>query len=418
MEASEKKEHIRKKRALKYLFFTVFLDMLGVGILIPVIPELFANPASQYYLLSAQKSVNTGYLLLGLLTAVYPIAIFFAAPVLGQLSDKYGRKPVLALCLFGTGIGYVLFAIGILVRSIPLLFFARIFDGITGGNISVAQAAIADVTEPQDRAKNFGLIGLAFGLGFILGPALGGVLSNQHIVYWFSAQFPFFVAAGFAFLNTGLILKYFKETNIKLTQAKINLLESFQKIRSAKKYKPVRTLFIVAFFLSAGFAFFTSFFNVFLTHKFGFTQSRIGSFFAFIGLCTALTQGFVTRFIAHRFKDVQILSVTYFATALSVVLYLIPSKQIFLYFIVPLFAVSYGLTASNASAIVSRLAPSDAQGEVLGINAALVSLAQAFPPLLAGFLAALFSPGTPILFASALVIVAGIIFVASRKKHQ
>lgn len=406
------------RKAIRYLFFTIFLDMLGVGILIPVIPQFFANPESHYYLLRAGATLEHGYLLLGLLTAIYPIAIFFSAPVLGQLSDRYGRKPILAICLFGTAIGYALFAWGIVWRSIVILFIARLLDGLTGGNLSVAQAAIADVTEPADRARNFGLIGLAFGLGFIFGPVLGGILSDASVVPWFSAQFPFYVAAGLAFINTILILSFFKETRKVPVHKHIVLLEAFKKINAAKYHKKLLPLFSVGFLLSAGFSFFTSFFNVFLTHKFAFTEVQVGKFFAFIGLCVAISQAFITRWLGKKVRDVTILSYSYFATGFAVLFYVLPHNARVLYWVVPFFAIAYGLTQANSNALLSRKTSSDQQGEVLGINAGFVSLAQTFPPFLAGFLAAIFSPAIPILFAGLVVIIAGTVFVLVRKQYE
>ena len=157
--------------------------------------------------------MGSGYIMFGFLVAVFPIMQFFATPILGQLSDRYGRKPVLALSLAGTALGYALFAVGIILRNIPLLFVARALDGITGGNLSVAQAAIADVTSPQDRTKNFGMIGAAFGVGFIIGPFLGGVLADPSVVSWFNAATPFWFAAILASANTAQVLFQFDETN-------------------------------------------------------------------------------------------------------------------------------------------------------------------------------------------------------------
>lgn len=171
----------KKSNPMLTIFLTVFIDLLGVGVLIPVMPLLLGDPTSPYYLLPTGWSTEQGYVLLGLLTAVFPLMQFFATPILGQLSDKYGRKDILLISLFGTSLSYVLFAYGIMSRNLPLLFVSRALDGITGGNISVAQAAIADISLPENRAKNFGLIGMAFGLGFIFGSFLGGKLSDPTV---------------------------------------------------------------------------------------------------------------------------------------------------------------------------------------------------------------------------------------------
>ena len=201
-----------KNNPLPVIFITLFLSAIGFGILIPIVPLILADPTSSFYLLPPTMSLSDGYFLVGILTGVFPLAMFFSTPILGQLSDKYGRKPILAISLFGTFISYVLFAVALLTKNLPLLFFSRILDGVTGGNVSVAQAAIADVTKPENRAKNFGLIGAAFGLGFILGPYIGGKLSDPTILPWFNAATPFWVAAGLALLDVIFILTIFHET--------------------------------------------------------------------------------------------------------------------------------------------------------------------------------------------------------------
>ena len=184
------------------IFLTVFIDLLGFGILIPVFP-LLISPGSPFRVTPEGWSFTQGLIMLGWLQAIFPFCIFIAAPILGQLSDRYGRKPVLAFSIFGTAVGYVLFAIGISTANIPLLFAARALDGITGGNLAVAQAAIGDVSTHENRAKNFGMLGAAFGLGFIIGPYLGGRLSTPATSFyglfdtpsWFGATTPFWFAA-------------------------------------------------------------------------------------------------------------------------------------------------------------------------------------------------------------------------------
>ena len=208
-----------RRSPLLAVFFTVFIDLLGFGILIPVFP-LLISPGSPFKVTPDSWSFTEGLIMLGWLQATFPLATFFAAPILGQLSDRFGRRPILALSIFGTAVGYALFALGINAASIPLLFVARALDGFTGGNIAVAQAAIGDISDDSNRARNFGLIGAAFGLGFIIGPYLGGKLSSPnvsfyglfHTPHWFGATTPFWFASILSLLNCATIILSLPET--------------------------------------------------------------------------------------------------------------------------------------------------------------------------------------------------------------
>lgn len=403
--------HHLKKNPLPVVFFTIFVDLLGFGILIPVIPQLLANPLSEYFLLPAGMTLQTGYILLGFLTASFSLAQFVASPILGQLSDKYGRKPILAISLFGTCLSYVIFALGIIFRNLPILFAARIFDGITGGNISVAQAAIADVTKPADRAKNFGLIGAAFGLGFIIGPFIGGKLSDPSILPFFNVTTPFWFAAGLSFLNTLSVIFLFPETmeNIK-RDTKMAWNRAVLNVTHAWKLVDLRTLFITSFLINAGFSFFVGFFSVFLINRFNFNQGNIGDFFAYVGICIAVTQGFTTARVGKLFKDYQIVRVGVLMTGLSILLYFVPTQAWQLLFVVPIFATFNGLAQANLPALISRNAGAEVQGEVLGINASLQALGQGLPSLLAGFIAASLTAEAPIIVSSIVIILAAVYF--------
>jgi Major Facilitator Superfamily len=151
------KRNTQKKNAVLPIFFTVFIDLIGFSILIPIFPLLINN--TPFRVTPTGWSAREGLIMLGWLQAIYPLCTFVAAPILGQLSDRFGRRPVLALSIAGTAIGYAIFAVGISAKAIPLLFLGRAIDGLTGGNIAVAQAAIGDVSDDSNRAKNFGLIG-------------------------------------------------------------------------------------------------------------------------------------------------------------------------------------------------------------------------------------------------------------------
>lgn len=401
-----------KRTPLTILVFTIFLDLLGFGILIPIVPQLLANPLSKEFLLPAGMSVNQGYIILGFLTAVFPIGIFFAAPILGQLSDRYGRKRLLAVSIAGTSLSYVVFAMGVLTKNIPLLFVARAFDGITGGNIAIAQASIADVTKPEDRAKNFGLIGAAFGLGFIIGPYIGGKLSDPSVVSWFNAATPFWFTAILSALNVLSLLLFLPETHETRNHALIiRWGKSLHNIMHAFSLEALRPLFITGLFFQGGFAFFITFFGVFLIKRFGFTQSNIGDYFAYVGLWIALTQGIITRLVARRFHERRVLRVSIAVTGIGILLFFFPTHWWMLLFITPVFAVANGLSQANLVGLVSKSASPAIQGEVLGINASVQSLAQSIPPLLGGFVAAEITPESPVVISSMIIIFAGLLFL-------
>src|SRR3989344_2282465 len=266
-------EKLDIKSPLFTIIFTIFLDALGFAILIPIIPLLLADPASNFYILPKGISVETGYILLGLITATFPLAQLFSTSILGQFSDKIGRKPILQNTLFLTSFSYFLFAIGIAIRNIPLLFVSRALAGISSGNISSAQAAIADVTKPQDRAKNFGFIGAAFGLGFIIGPFLGGFLSDSKIVSFFNPTTPFLFAALLSLLNAFSVRKFLKETNKFINRHAVILWgKSLVNILKAFQLENLRFLFFVNFLFFSGFTFFVTFMSIFMIKKFGFNQ--------------------------------------------------------------------------------------------------------------------------------------------------
>src|SRR5437868_2059712 len=325
-----------KRHPIWIILFTILIDTLGIGILGPILPQLLGNPNSPNYLLGAGVDVRSGYVMFGFLVAVYPVMQFFATPILGQLSDRYGRKPVLALSLAGTSLGYALFATGIVIRNIPLLFAARALDGITGGNLSVAQASIADVTKPEDRTKNFGLIGAAFGVGFIVGPFLGGVLADPSVLQWFSASTPFWFAPMLAAANTTQVLLQFDETNKHIRQFPVQLWKGIANIARAYGMPELRTIFLTSFFFNAGFGFFISFFGLFLIHRFNFNEARIGNFFAWVGVCAIFTQIVTTRRIAAKFNEPQVLKVSLLGVSGVMFAYLMLPSPLWLFLIAPI----------------------------------------------------------------------------------
>lgn len=366
----------KRTLSLGTIFFTVFLDLVGLGIVIPIFAPLFLSHASA--VLPTATPDNIRSIILGILLASYPLAQFFGAPLLGGWSDRVGRKKALIVSLIGTVIGYIIFAAGIELGNIYLLFAGRIMDGFTGGNISIAMSAIADQSDEKSKARNFGLIGMAFGLGFILGPFIGGKLADPTIVSWFTNATPFWFAAILSTVNILLVIWRFKETLHTSVRREMSLLTGFHNIAKAFTIPNLRTMFIVVFFLTLGFNFFTQFFQVFLYDKFSFTQSGIGDLFAYIGIWIALAQGFIIRPLSRRFSPTQIFSYSALMLGIALSVLLLPDKAVYLYMVLPFVAVANGLTQPNMTAIISGLSTKESQGEVLGINQSIQSLGQRF----------------------------------------
>lgn len=410
-----------QNRALLTLFFTIFLDMVGVGILIPVIPILFADPTSTHYLLPLDTPVRTGYIYLGLMLALFSFGQFVASPIIGQLSDRYGRKRLLLVSIFATALGQMFFAIGILTKSLILLFFVRFLTGIATGNIVVSQAAIADLSTPENRVKNFGLIGAAFGLGFIVGPFLGGKLADPMLVSWFNAATPFWFAAILSLINFIFVLTMFRETSKDMNVGQtLHLGRSLTNIVHAFNAKQLRPIYITSFLFQLGFTFYVTFASVFLFYRFGFTESSIGNYFAYVGIWIVFSQAVVTRVVSRKWGEVRIIQNSLIVTGLLILAVFLSPVSSWLYFIVPFFAMAIGLSQSNLTGLLSRSATSSTQGQVLGISGSVNALAMTIPPLIAGTLAARFEPSTPLLVAAIIVIMSGVYFInhIQRGKNQ
>ncbi len=400
-----------------FLYLTILIDMIGIGVLIPVIPQLLGEPSSPAFLLDPSQ-LHLGFILLGILSAIYPMAMFFTSPILGTLSDKYGRRPVLLISIFGTAAGYFLFAIAVMTKNLPLLFFSRLIDGLTGGNISTVQASIADQVDEEHRTKAFGLMGATFGIGFILGPFLGGKLADPNVLSWFNASTPFWFAGILALFNLISIYSFFGETNKHIDPSRqVDMFGSIKNLIKIKRLNhEIRYLMIVSLLFNAGFAFFFSFFNVFLTNKFHLSIGQMGNFFGYIGVWSIFTQLVVVRIMANKFDQVTVLRVVYPIIAIAMFLYMLPTQFWWIFVITPFFSVPNGVQMANFGALIARRSQPNERGETLGINASFSSLGQALPPLFAGFIAVAFAPGAPLLIAGLFVIAAGVLFIVTEKE--
>lgn len=407
---------MQNTKNLLTLVLTVFIDFLGFGIILPIIAPVVLDPS--YGVLPAEIPTATRPLILGFLIGTYPLAQFFGAPILGTLSDKYGRKKILLVSIFGTALALTLTGTAIVTKKISLMFLGSLVNGFTGGNVSTAQSAIADMSDMSSKARNFGLIGMAFGLGFVLGPLIGGKLADRHIVSWFSYATPYWFAAGLAFLNVGLIWALFRETlQHQRSDVSLSFTTGFRNIKRAFSNVRIRVMFAVVFLAILGFTCFSQFFQVYLIREFQFTQGEIGELFAFLGIWIAITQGGITRYLSKHFTPHETLKVSIAALSLALMLLLVPTHTRWLFFILPLVAIAQGVTNPNATAIISNSVSSSEQGEILGINQSLVSIAMALTPVLAG-LASTFDVKAPIVLSSAFSGLSWLVYMTLYKKPE
>ena len=395
------------RRWLIPVAFTVFIDMMGIGIVIPVLEPLFNSPTSPVM----PPGLGTGakYALFGLLLAIYPLMQFLGAPMLGMLSDRYGRKKLLLVSLLGTFIGFLLMALGVGRSSLVLLFAGRALDGFTGGNISIAMAAAADLSKPETRARNFGLLGMSMGMGFILGPFIGGELGNGRLIPMLGKMVPFLAAGLLCLLNIMLLLTLFKETMAQRREVKLTFTKGFQNVGAAFGSPQMRGIFTVLFLVVCGFTFFTQFMPVFTRSRFGWEEQQVGRFYAFIGIWIAVAQGGIVNWATRRWSSAQILRVVLLTLGVGILVVALFTDDWMMYASAPWVAMSQGVMAPNMNATVSLQAPAERQGEIMGIAQSVNALGLSIAPLVSGFASGL-DEVFPTLIGGTLVLAAWAIF--------
>jgi DHA1 family tetracycline resistance protein-like MFS transporter len=359
-----------KRSPLVVIFVTVFIDLVGFGIVIPVLP---------YYVEGTK--FNASPRMVGLLFASYSVMQLVFTPVLGRLSDKYGRRPILFLSLLGTSLGF--FVLGF-ARTLWMLFVGRIIDGVTGGNISTAQAYIADVTSKEERAKGMGLIGAAFGLGFTFGPAIGGLLSKWGI------SVPFFFAGGMALANAALLYFTLPETVTPDHPARASAATGrWSQLFRALKNSRLAFVLTIYFLFVVAFSIMTTSFALFTMYRFGFDAAHNGYMFMFVGIVGAIIQGGLIGRLVKKFGELPLTVVGAFLFAASLLAIPFTSPQtglLVLLAVGALFAVGNSFATPSLTSLASKSAGRGEQGGVLGVTQSVASLARAVGPTISAWL--------------------------------
>ncbi|MDT7689582.1 MAG: transporter, family, tetracycline resistance protein [Acidobacteriota bacterium] len=359
-----------KRSPLLVIFITVFIDLVGFGIVIPVLP---------FYVEGTRFGASPR--VVGLLFASYSIMQLIFTPILGRMSDKYGRRPILFFSLLGTSLGF--FILGF-ATTLWMLFAGRIIDGITGGNISTAQAYIADVTTEENRAKGMGLIGAAFGMGFIFGPAIGGILSR-----W-GTHVPFLFAGALALANATLLYFVLPETVTPDHPARQSAATGrwSQLVKALRGSRLAFVLGIYFLFITA-FSIMTSSFGLFTLYRFGFDAHDTGWVFAFVGVIGAVVQGGLIGRLVKMFGELPLViaGALFFAASLFIIPMTGPSTgTVALLALGAFFALGNGLATPSLTSLASKSASAGEQGGVLGVTQSVASLARVVGPLISAAL--------------------------------
>jgi DHA1 family tetracycline resistance protein-like MFS transporter len=397
-----------KKFPLLPIFLTVFIELVGMSIVIPVAAPLFLG--SDSLLFDPRFTIEYRTLVLGLLLFIAPLIQFFSSPLMGAYSDRVGRKRVLLFSVFLTGIGHLLFGFAVMTGHIWLLFISRILAGAGAGNISTANSATADLSTHESKARNFGLIGTAAGLGIIFGPLLGGKLSDPTVVSWFNYATPLWFAALLSLVNLLFILVAFRETLTERIHRSMDVFTGTRNLIRAFTMPNLRLLYGVNFLFSFGFNFFTQFFSVFLVARFGFGAGEIGTLVAYVGLWLAFTQGILTRVLSRFMAPITVIrSAPLVAAATLLILARVQHVET-TYLLLPVVALAYGVTPPNLTALISDASDKESQGEALGINGSMSALSFGLPPLVAA-VAITINVALPLIFAGGFILLAWLIFV-------
>lgn len=376
------------------LFLILFIDSMGLGLVVPLLNELIINPDTGFF--ANNYSSNFRNFMFGSTMGIFMLAWFFGASFLGDLSDQIGRKKSLMICLAGAFLGYLLSAIAVMLDSFSLLLLGRIVAGFTAGSQAIAQATIVDISPPEHKARNLGLILFFMSLGFIFGPLLGGLFSNKNLVSWFDYTMPFYFAALLSLLNMILLGLFFHETFTHTHKIKLKLYHAIDIFISAFRHEKIRVLSIILLIMVFGWSGFYSFISMYLLREYNFDTLQISLYMALMGLGFGIGTGLLVDYCTRSFSlrnNVIVGSLVGAAAALITVG--IHSPWLVWFAVLPL-AIAMSVVYSVLLTIFSNQVDADSQGWIMGITGAIMAAAFGVNGIIVGLLADI-SPKIPLI---------------------
>lgn len=359
-----------------------FVNYLGIGLVYPVFASLLFDP--NYPITPDGSSAAYRGLMLGILIALTPLTQFLSSPLLGAYSDIKGRRRTL-ICGVAIGcIGYCAAVIGVWKHSLALLFLYRVFVGISEGTVAVAQAMIADISTEKNKSRRFALFNASLGIGFTIGPFLGGKLADPAFADWCGYAMPFIAAGIMCSINFVMIVWKFPETRKICEKKTFNFMEGLNNVCKVFLWKHLRWLFFATFTFSFGWSFFNEFIPVLLRERFGFSPSDIGNYYAYGGAWYALSAGIASMPLLKYFKPEALVVKALIGCAVCMLVFGLITESHHIWWVLPPLMYWLAVTYPTTTAIVSNRVSSESQGEVLGVYQSVIACAMGLSPLLVG----------------------------------
>lgn len=380
-----KKSRTKFARAINLfnLYLIYCIDVAAIVIVFIIFTPLIVKTSSLF--IASNTSIPTRNLILGLLLACYPLTQFLGAPILGDLSDHFGRKVILNISIAATAFTFLLTAGAILISNLPLLFISRILGGFFAGNASLAQAAVSDMTPKETKASYMALFTVVGGLAWIIGPLLGAFLSNPLIIHWFNPAVPFWLLGFIFFISWGGILIFMPGDSKATVKEKISVLQTFKNLLSIFKVKIIVLPFLVSGLTIFGWMIWESFLSPYLMEKYNYHEYSLGYVFAY-GSFFWLVGGIFALFWFRKNRTATlnlycILFIPFFILALALVL-----SEKAIWWIIPIPMILMSISMASFTAIFSNLVDQNMQGKIFGGYVGITALAAAFAPALSGWL--------------------------------
>jgi len=397
-----------RRLALFVILCVVFIDYFSIGVVYPLFSSLLFTEGA--FFLPENTSNTVKGLYLGILLGTEPIFHFLSTPIFGAISDQYGRKKIILLSLSIGILGYIIAVFAIAFKSLIFLIFSRMFIGIGCGNSSVVQAAIADMSKKEEKSKNFGLYNMALGIGFTVGPFLGGLLTNKDLINFASYNLPFLFALGFITINLLLVKVVFKETFILIKKKeKFDIFLGFKVLKKGFFMKDLRWLFVCAFIFVFGFSFFFEFISVYLIKYFDFNSSDLGMYYGFASGVYAISSGLLIRPVVNKFSPNKVFFWALVAAGIGFFIATLIETVGVLYFYIAIVEFCIALLFPTISTLISNKVGDEVQGETLGILQATTALGFGASPLFSGTIVGLY-PIMPIIMGGVCMLLAAFIF--------